>query len=101
MDGLSDIVKREVFAYACDGWKMTDHTVTNEAQTVFAVLAIPDDPAEYKAHIAVMAHLDGDQVVIDIDITHRPLSLALQAAGIPREKIVLAYLGKKVAAAGD
>lgn len=37
-----------------------------------------------------------DHVVIDIDITDRPLSLALQAAGIPREKIVLAYLGKKV-----
>jgi hypothetical protein len=102
MDGLSQIVKREVFAYACDGWQMTDHSVANEEQTVFAVLAIPENPDERKAHIAVMAHIEGDYVVIDIDITDRPLSLALQEAGIPREKIVFAHMGRKLpAVVGD
>jgi hypothetical protein len=100
MDGLAEIVKREVFAYACDGWLMTDHTVANEAQNLFAVLAIPENPDERKAHIVVMAHIDGDHVVVDIDITDRPLSLALQDAGIPREKIVLAHMGRRVTVTG-
>jgi hypothetical protein len=77
---------------------VTDHTVADTTQTVFGVLAIPHDPSEQKAHIAVMAHIDGDHVVIDVDITDRPLSLALEEAGIPRDKIVLAHLGRKLPA---
>lgn len=44
--------------------------------------------------IMVMAHVEGDTVIIDEDLTDRPLVDALVRAGIPREKIVLAYAGE-------
>jgi hypothetical protein len=47
----------------------------------------------------VMAHIEGDVVIIDEDLTDRPLVEALVRAGIPREKIVLAYTGEPLPAA--
>lgn len=43
-----------------------------------------------------MARVVGDMVVIDEDITDRPLVNELVRAGIPREKIVLLYAGEQV-----
>ncbi len=40
----------------------------------------------------VMARIVNDTVIIDEDTTDRPLVNELANAGIPRDKIVLAYL---------
>jgi hypothetical protein len=43
----------------------------------------------------VMARVVDDTVVIDHDSTDRPLYKELMDAGIPREKIILAYAGEE------
>jgi hypothetical protein len=93
---LVEIVQREVEAYAAAGWQTQDYIISDPMRQTFSVIAVPDAQRKDLKHpiIVVMAHIEGDQVVIDEDNTDRPLSLALQEAGIPRDKIVLAHLGK-------
>lgn len=96
ISALTDIVQPVVEAYAAAGWQTQDFIISDPVRQTFSVIAIPDAQRKDLKHpiVVVMAHIEGDQVIIDEDITDRPLSLALQAAGVPREKIVLAYLGK-------
>lgn len=101
---LTEIVQREVESYASAGWMTQDYMIADPVRQTFTVIAVPDEKRKDLTHpvVVVMAHIDGETVVIDEDITDRPLSLALQEAGVPREKIVLAYLGKRVSAgSGD
>ncbi len=46
----------------------------------------------------VMARVEGDKVIIEEDLTDRPLVDALLQAGIAREQIVLAYAGDPIPA---
>lgn len=56
----------------------------------------PDYPGAYSVAIMMMAHIEGDYIVIDADNTDRPLYEGLMQAGIPREKIIFAYAGERV-----
>ncbi|MDZ4766279.1 MAG: element excision factor XisI family protein [Chloroflexota bacterium] len=47
---------------------------------------------------SVMVRVVDDFVVIEHDIHDRPLWQALVRAGVPREKIVLAYVGETLTA---
>jgi hypothetical protein len=49
-----------------------------------------------KAGVVEIVRVDEDRVIIEEDLTDRPLVDALVAAGVPREKIVLAYAGESV-----
>jgi hypothetical protein len=64
-------------------------------QQLFAVIEVPDhDHPDRMPLIVVMARIVGDNVVIDADATDRPLYEALLIAGIPRENLILGYLGE-------
>jgi hypothetical protein len=86
-----------VEAYAAAGWQTQDLIISDQAWQTFSVIVVPDAQRKDLKHpiVVVMAHIEGDQVIRDEDITDRPLSLALQAAGVRRDKIVLAYMGEK------
>lgn len=94
---LTDVVQKTVEAYAAAGWQTHDYIISDPVRRTFSVIAVPDSQRKDLKHpvIVVMARIADDEVIIDEDITDRPLALALQDAGIPREKIVLAYLEKK------
>lgn len=102
MDRVNDlpaIVQREVAAYArVRGWKSKVFYVGDEKQQIYSVVVVPDDdhPFISNARVNVMARIVNDKVVIDEDLTDRPLYEALEEAGIPREQIVLAYAGEKL-----
>ena len=62
-------------------------------------LVIPDQdhPTDKKPAIVMMARIVDHIIVIDEDITDRPLYEELMRCGIPREQIVLAYAGETLA----
>ncbi len=70
------------------------YPVADPARQTYTVVYVPDYPRKFKSGVAVMARVVGDMVVIDEDITDRPLWEALVRGGIPREKIVLTYAGE-------
>ncbi len=69
-------------------------------QSVVVIYISDDEPiAKYRTGIIVMAHIIDDSIIIEADNTDRPLYEALMSAGIPREKIILAYAGEKLPSA--
>ena len=96
IDHLTDIVQREVMAYHGPAFKAKTYYFEDFANQAFTVIIVPDYqyPRKSKTTVTVMAHIVGNSVVIDEDITDRPLYEELIAAGIPREQIILAYAGE-------
>lgn len=96
MDSLANTVREVVFSYATGGLNLRAFPMVDEEHQVFAVTVVDYPVHRYAAGIVVMARIEGDTVLIEEDRTDRPLLDALIAAGIPREKIVLAYAGEAV-----
>jgi len=96
---LADVVQREVELYN-EGKSVGAATfvISDVQRQTYAVVAIPDDFAQRPAWVIVMAHLDGNHIIVDEDRTDKPLVDALMInGGIPREQIVLAYAGETLA----
>lgn len=62
---------------------------------MYAVLIIPIDNPQDSLTILV-AHVDNNKIIIDTDLTEKPLYDALLQAGVPREQIIRAYAGEKI-----
>ena len=82
-----DDVSRHVSPGA--GQRSRLYYVENPQDQVYAVLA-PYDPAYKRADLVIMARIVGDQVIIDIDKTSKPLYEALTSVGISVSQIVQA-----------
>lgn len=99
IENLATVVQREVEDFARGGdWEATTYAVSDPGRQHYAVLIFPDYPRKYHAAIIVAARIVDDYVVIDEDITDRPLFNALIEAGIPREKIICTYVGEQIPA---
>ncbi len=97
VNDLTEIVRHEVADYArVHGYKSKVFYVGDDNQHIYTVVVVPDDdhPFISNARVNIMARVLDDKVVIDEDITDRPLYEALEEAGIPREQIFLAYAGE-------
>lgn len=96
---VTTIVQREVEDYARgETLKAKTYPISDVSRQSFTILVIPDYPRYTPAGIVVAARVVGDYVVIDEDITDRPLFEELIRAGIPREKITCAYAGEEIPA---
>ena len=91
MASLASIVKEVVFSYAAGGLNLRTFPLSNEEQGVFSVNVIDWPERHRSAAVVVLARVEGEQVIIEEDLTDRPLVDALVSAGIPRENIVLKY----------
>jgi hypothetical protein len=91
MDSLNDVVRKVVFSYASDGLNLRTYPLSNDEQHVYAVNVI-DWPEQHRpAAVVVLARVEGNQVIIEEDLTDRPLVEALVREGVPREQIILKY----------
>jgi hypothetical protein len=96
---LNQILRQEMMVYAqIKGYKVSSHFLSNEAQSAHTVVVISDAdyPLDRFTRVMMMAHIEDDSIIIDADTTDKPLYEALMHAGIPREKIILAYAGEKL-----
>jgi hypothetical protein len=93
---ITGIVQREVEDYAGPGFDIELYAVSDHPRQIYTVLVIPEYDSRKKidSGIVVMARVVGNVVIIDEDITDRPLFKELMRAGIPREQIILAYAGE-------
>jgi hypothetical protein len=98
MEQLSDIVREEVEKYAGGGRgaNIILFPILDDERQVYTVNAVDYPVREMGAGVVVMARVTGDKVVIEEDNTDKCLLDALIQRGIPREKIVLAYVGESI-----
>lgn len=98
IEKLTEIVRREVADYHGPALKATTYYLEDSANRMYAVIIVPEYeyPRKTKTGVVVVARIVDDTVIIEEDTTDRPLFEELMRAGVPREKIVLAYAGEKV-----
>jgi hypothetical protein len=93
---LSEAVKEAVFWYAGSSPHTKTFKLVNEAEQVYAVNILDTKDRQLEASVVVIARIQGDTVIIEEDLTDKPLVDRLVAAGIPRNKIILAYMGEPI-----
>jgi XisI protein len=94
---LTEITRREAKWYAGISDDATAYFFADDENHAYAVNIINDEIGKSHSMIMVQARVLSDCVVIDEDkIWDKNLWKALVAAGVPREQIVLAYLGENI-----
>ncbi len=102
MDRVTDLtalVQKAVADYAGPSLDETDvaYYVGDNERQIYMVVITPNNPEEEDPVVMLMARVVDNTVIITTDITDRPLFEALVQLGVPREQIILAYEGEKVA----
>lgn len=96
MDALQTTLRNAVFSYATGGINLRLFRLEFPAEKTYAINVI-DTPKRFSpAGVVVLARIEGDTVVIEEDLTDRPLVDKLVEMGVPREKIILAYVGEAI-----
>ncbi|MDZ4765647.1 MAG: element excision factor XisI family protein [Chloroflexota bacterium] len=102
-ENLETIVRREVLKFHGSAYKAKTFFIEDAAQKMYVVLVVVDDHYPIRdtptAQIVVMARIENERVIIDEDISDRPLYEALERAGVPRDKIIARYAGEPLPAA--
>jgi len=101
MASLNDLVKDVVFSYASGGLNLRTYPLYNEEQHIYAVNVIDWPERHRPAAVVILARVEEDQVIIEEDLTDRPLVDALVDAGIHREQIILKYAEQESANANS
>jgi hypothetical protein len=80
---LTNIIRREVADYAKGGdWKGKSYFLENPAEQVYSVVFIPDsDHPDKEPTVCLIVRVIGDYVVIDRDMTDKPLCRELLNRG--------------------
>jgi len=94
MDTLRQILIQELEKYAGKAFNGYSYLTMSRDQTRFVITSIGDVRGDRVVNTAIVAQIVDDTIVIDWDIYDKPLVDALLQAGIPRDKIVLAYAGE-------
>lgn len=96
---LCRATRQEVERYVGFSPQANLYPLLDDTHQTYAVVIVPHWPRQLPTEIVVMARVIGDQIVIEEETTDKPLVDALMVnAGIPRQQIVLAYAGEKIAA---
>jgi hypothetical protein len=95
--GIMETIQQKVAEYAKPSLTGEPSYLTQSADgsllTVVDVSVLGD---KHSANISLAVRVLPDLVIIEHDINNKPLVDALVQAGIPREKIILAYAGEPI-----
>lgn len=90
---LKMLVREVVKGYVRPSFNATMYFAENVDDDSFVAISIPHS-RNPQSRVVVFGRIVDGKVVIETDITNKPLHEALLQAGIPRDQIVLAYQGE-------
>jgi hypothetical protein len=96
MDTLTNTVMQAMTGYAVNGLNGYSVLTTTADQRMLTVVSVAEVHGKRIISVSLMVRLENDMAVIDHDVNNKPLVDALVQAGVPRERIVLAYAGEAV-----
>lgn len=79
---LISTLSKEAASYVWDQPDSKAYFLKDEGRQMYAAFVVPIAKPN-DSLVIVAAHVEGDQVVIDTDLTDRPLRKALLQAGVP------------------
>src|SRR5215813_4371609 len=94
---LIQIARQEVEKYEGISPHAAIYAILDDERHRYAVNAIENQPGKDHSWIILQVHIDDGFIVIDEDgIWEKKFDAMLENAGVPREQIVLAYLGEPI-----
>jgi len=96
MDTLKDVVHRIVAGYAGRGLNSISYLTQNDDGSVLTVTDFARIHGEHISGISLVVRIIDDRVIVERDQNDKIVKDALIQAGIPRERIILAYAGETV-----
>jgi hypothetical protein len=98
MATLSETLESVMSGYAGEDLNGHSYLTCSADRQILAVVSVGTIRGRHFADTNLVARVVGDRIVIDHDVNSKPLVDALVAAGVPRQQIVLSYVGES---AGD
>lgn len=92
MENLKDVLEIEMTKYAGEGFNGHSYLTINESDCVYALVTIAEFKSKRIVDATMVAHLQGQKIIIEKDLTNKPLVDALIQAGVPEDQIELRYL---------
>jgi XisI protein len=94
MDNVKETLKRVLAGYTGEGLNGYSYLTSSADERVFTSVSVGRADGKEFVFADLIVRLIGNRIVIDHDANSDPLVDALVQAGIPRERIVLAYAGE-------
>jgi hypothetical protein len=91
MDSMKAVVRQVVAGYAGKGLNSMSYLTQSEDGSVLTVTDFAWIRGEHISGVSLMVRIVGDVIIVERDQNDKILKDALLQAGIPREKIILAY----------
>jgi hypothetical protein len=98
MDNLNETVKRVVEGYSGKAFNGHLYLTISPAGDVFTVVGVGVINGQRFVNTSLVVRIVGDLVIVERDQNDKIVLDALLQAGVPREKIILAYAGEPVPA---
>ena len=96
MDTMKTTLINVLNGYVSKGLNGYTELTRNLDEDLFTLIATGQNQEKRFSFTALIVKIIADTIIIEIDKNSKPLVDALVQAGIPREQIILAYLGEKV-----
>ena|SRR5579885_2900085 len=96
METLKQTLKTVMAGYTGPALNGESLLTTSADGRLLTVVSIGQVAGETVVDCGLIARVAGERIVIDHDANNKPLIDALMQAGVPRERVVLAYAGERV-----
>ena len=96
MDTLKQTVKKALEGYAVKGLNSDAYLTVSPDENLLTVVDIAQSGGQRIVETSLIVRLLNDQVIVEHDDNNKPLVDVLVQLGIPRSRIILAYLGEPV-----
>jgi hypothetical protein len=91
---LREYLKQAIAGYVKPAYNGYTFLTTDTQETRFVVTGIGQTRSGRVVNAAIIVQLVGDKIIIERDINSKPLVDDLLAIGVPRDQIILAYIGE-------
>lgn len=88
---LKQLLIEEMQKYAGEGLNAHSYLTENDAEQLYTVVDIANVRGKRIIGTVLVARLENDKIIIELDHNNKPLVDALSARGIPSSQVVLAY----------
>ena len=93
MQGGTAVLRHVLTQYVWDQDDSKAYLLEDAVHHVFAVLIVPNEKPQQSLAI-IVARIENGHVIIDTDLTDKPVFHELARAGIPRERVICNFAGE-------
>ena len=88
---LKQILIEEMQKYAGEGLNAYSYLTENEIDNIYTIIDIANVRGKRIIGTVLVARLDDEKIIIELDNNNKPLAEALIAHNISEEQVILAY----------